>query len=78
MKNTLLTVRQCLLANEPTLTVEAAADHLSKEFRDIQITPRSVEDRMKKCRLTYKRITLRYYGRNTDEIVTKRQDEVAY
>ncbi|KAK4513178.1 60S ribosomal protein L43 [Mucor velutinosus] len=49
-----------LLANEPTLTVEAVTDHLSKEFRDIQITPppRSVENHIKKkCRLTYKRIS---------------------
>ncbi|KAI7864386.1 uncharacterized protein EV154DRAFT_385446, partial [Mucor mucedo] len=27
-----------LLAYEPTLTVEADTNHLSKEFRDIQIT----------------------------------------
>ncbi|KAI8075784.1 uncharacterized protein B0P05DRAFT_472540, partial [Gilbertella persicaria] len=68
-----------LLANEPTLTVEAIADHLSKESRDIQITPRSVENHMKKkCRLTYKRIIPRYYGRNTDETVAKRRDAVAY
>ncbi|KAI9366236.1 hypothetical protein BD770DRAFT_299882, partial [Pilaira anomala] len=40
-----------LLANELTLTVEAVTDHLSKEFRDIQmITPRSVENHMKKKR----------------------------
>ncbi|KAI8359787.1 hypothetical protein BD560DRAFT_306514, partial [Blakeslea trispora] len=37
-----------LLANEPTLTVVAVTDHLSKERRDIQITPRSVESHMKK------------------------------
>ncbi|KAG2228682.1 hypothetical protein INT48_005375 [Thamnidium elegans] len=68
-----------LLANEPTLTVEAVTDHLSKEFRDIQITPRSVENHMKKkCRLTYKRIIPRYYGRNKDETVAKRRDAVAY
>ncbi|GAA5811589.1 hypothetical protein MFLAVUS_005029 [Mucor flavus] len=67
-----------LLANEPTLTVEAVTDHLSKEFRDIQITPRSVENHMKKCCLTYKRIIPRYYGRNTDETVAKRRDAVAY
>ncbi|CEP14349.1 hypothetical protein [Parasitella parasitica] len=68
-----------LLANEPTLTVEAVTDDLSKEFRDIQITPRSVEDHMKKkCHLTYKRIIPRYYGRNKDETVAKRRDAVAY
>lgn len=68
-----------LLANEPTLAVEAVTDHLSKEFRDIQVTPRSVENHMKKkCRLTYKRIIPRYYGRNTDETVAKRRDAVAY
>jgi len=32
----------------------------------------------KKCRLTYKRIIPRYYGRNTDETVAKRRDAVAY
>ncbi|KAI7899522.1 uncharacterized protein BX663DRAFT_422361, partial [Cokeromyces recurvatus] len=37
-----------LLANEPTLTVKAVTDNLSKEFRDIQITLRSVEDHIKK------------------------------
>ncbi|KAI8087573.1 uncharacterized protein B0P05DRAFT_531476 [Gilbertella persicaria] len=68
-----------LLANEPTLTIEAVTDNLSKEFRDIQITLRSMENHMKKkCRLTYKRIIPRYYGRNTDETVAKRQDAVAY
>ncbi|CEP07394.1 hypothetical protein [Parasitella parasitica] len=71
-----------LLANEPALTVvEAVTDHLSKEFRDTQITPRSVENHMKKKkerRLTYKRIIPRYYGRNTDETVAKRRDAVAY
>ncbi|KAG1463298.1 hypothetical protein G6F56_005317 [Rhizopus delemar] len=68
-----------LLVNEPTLTAEAVTDHLSKEFRDIQITPRSVENHMKKkCRLAYKHIIPRYYGRNTDETVAKRRDAVAY
>ncbi|KAG1172519.1 hypothetical protein G6F70_006404 [Rhizopus microsporus] len=68
-----------LLANEPTLTVEAVTDNLSKEFRDILITLRSVENHMKKnCRLTYKRIIPRYYGRNTDETIAKRRDAVAY
>ncbi|CEP17695.1 hypothetical protein [Parasitella parasitica] len=39
----------------------------------------SVENHMKKkCRLTYKRIIPRYYGRNTDETVAKRRDAVAY
>ncbi|CEP09904.1 hypothetical protein [Parasitella parasitica] len=37
-----------LLANEPTLTVEAVTDNLSKEFRDIQITLRSVESSAEK------------------------------
>lgn len=32
----------------------------------------------KKCRLTYKRIIPRYYGRNKDETVAKRRDAVAY
>ncbi|CEP14606.1 hypothetical protein [Parasitella parasitica] len=32
----------------------------------------------KKCRLTYKRIIPRYYGKNTDETVSKRRDAVAY
>ncbi|CEP07782.1 hypothetical protein [Parasitella parasitica] len=64
-----------LLANEPTLTIEAVTDHLSKEFKNIQITPRSMENHMKKkCRLTYKRIILRYYGRNTDETVGQNID----
>ncbi|KAG2210886.1 hypothetical protein INT47_000040 [Mucor saturninus] len=33
-----------LMANEPTLTVEADTDHLSEEFRDIQITPQISEE----------------------------------
>ncbi|CEP13172.1 hypothetical protein [Parasitella parasitica] len=73
-------IAEKLLANEPTLTVvEAVTDHLSKEFRDIQIIRRSMENHMKKkCRLTYKRINPRYYGRNKDETVAKRRDAVAY
>ncbi|KAI8887893.1 hypothetical protein K501DRAFT_174552, partial [Backusella circina FSU 941] len=68
-----------LTTNEPTLTVEAVTDNLSKKFRDIQITLRSVENHMKKkCGLTYKRIIPRYYGRNTDETAAKRRDAVAY
>ncbi|KAI9265994.1 hypothetical protein BY458DRAFT_437799, partial [Sporodiniella umbellata] len=68
-----------LLANEPTLTVGAVTDNLSKEFRDIKIAFRSMQNHMKrKCRLAYKRIIPRYYGRNTDEPVAKRRDAVAY
>ncbi|KAI8375693.1 hypothetical protein EDC96DRAFT_436466, partial [Choanephora cucurbitarum] len=51
-------------------------DHLSKEFGSIQINPKSVKK--KKCRLIYKRIIHKYYGRNKDEIVAKRRDAVAY
>ncbi|KAG2210900.1 hypothetical protein INT47_000054 [Mucor saturninus] len=40
---------------------------------------RNTQNHMKKkCRLTYKRIFPRYYGRNTDKTVTKRRDAAAY
>lgn len=53
-----------LLANEPTLTVEAVTDRLCESFTEIQITPRSVATHMKKkkCRLTYKRIVPQYFA----------------
>ena len=61
------------------MIVEAVTVNLSKEFRDIQNTIRSVENHMKKkFRLTYKRIIPRYYGSNTHESVAKRRDAVAY
>ncbi|PHZ15865.1 uncharacterized protein RHIMIDRAFT_233474 [Rhizopus microsporus ATCC 52813] len=37
-----------MLANEPTLTVEAVTDQLCKNFKEVQITPRSVATHMKK------------------------------
>ncbi|KAI8376751.1 hypothetical protein EDC96DRAFT_436268, partial [Choanephora cucurbitarum] len=64
-----------LLANEATLTAEAVTDHLSKEFRGIQINPKLVK---KKCHLISKRIVHKYYGKNKDKNVAKRRDAVAY
>ncbi|KAI7899834.1 uncharacterized protein BX663DRAFT_440525 [Cokeromyces recurvatus] len=37
-----------MLANESTLTVEAVTDQLCENFKEIQITPRSVTTHMKK------------------------------
>ncbi|KAI7900881.1 uncharacterized protein BX663DRAFT_438420 [Cokeromyces recurvatus] len=41
-----------MLANEPTLTVEAVTDQLCENFKEIQITPRSVATHMKKKRMS--------------------------
>ncbi|CEG76976.1 hypothetical protein RMATCC62417_11795 [Rhizopus microsporus] len=68
-----------MLANEPTLTVEAATDQLCKNFKEIQITLRSVATHMKKrCRLTYKRIVPQYFARDSDETAVKRYDTVNF
>jgi transposase len=68
-----------MLANEPTLTVEAVTDQLCKNFKEIQITPRSVATHMKKrCRLTYKRIVPQYFARDSEETAVKRYDTVNF
>ncbi|KAG1140215.1 hypothetical protein G6F37_006729 [Rhizopus arrhizus] len=52
-----------MLANEPTLTVEAVTDQLCENFKEIQITLKiSSNSYEKRCRLTYKRIVPQYFA----------------
>jgi molybdenum-dependent DNA-binding transcriptional regulator ModE len=58
-----------MLANEPTLTVEAVTDQLCENFKKFKLPPRSVATHMKKrCSLTYKRIV-----RNISHETVRRQ-----
>ncbi|CAO3698158.1 unnamed protein product [Rhizopus stolonifer] len=54
---------------------EAVTNQLCENFKEIQITPRSVATHMKKrCRLTYKCIIPQYFARDSEETVVKRYD----